>query len=330
MTGNERKPIRAWSISFKIVALYARRRHPVHLLLGHSSRVAGEGSGDPHPHLHVQRDALRARYRRPPVPADQPLHREDPAERGGVAGERAAVFHALREKPLHRPPDRPGNRGDRRRQRDGVRLLRVRQGSVDGDEDRGHQHPRPDEVVSGDRAGHRSGRKSLLFFTHRLANGELRDVEVHSAPIVLQGRKVLYSIVHDISARKKAELALRDGEERYRRLSREFQALLDAIPDNLVSLSPDLKIRWMNSVAVQSPGKGHVRAGGPILLRVLVRKDGAVRGVPRAEVPAEREAGKRPRRVPRRQDVRAPGGAHHGTKTERWCRSWRWAGTSPN
>ncbi len=99
------------------------------------------------------------------------------------------------------------------------------------------------------------GRKSLLFFTHRLANGELRDVEVHSAPIVLQGRKVLYSIVHDISDRKKAELALMAGEERYRRLSREFQALLDAIPDNLVSLSPDLKIRWVNSVTSRVLGK---------------------------------------------------------------------------
>ena len=100
-----------------------------------------------------------------------------------------------------------------------------------------------------------SGRKNLLYFTHRLANGELRDVEVHSAPIVLQGKKVLYSIIHDISDRRKAERALQEGKERYRKLSREFQALLDAIPDNLVSLSPDLKIRWVNRVTSETLGK---------------------------------------------------------------------------
>ncbi|MBE0602326.1 MAG: PAS domain-containing protein, partial [Deltaproteobacteria bacterium] len=48
---------------------------------------------------------------------------------------------------------------------------------------------------------------------------------------------------------------LRESEQRYRRLSREFQALLDAIPDNLVSLSPDLKIRWVNSVASRTMEK---------------------------------------------------------------------------
>ena len=100
-----------------------------------------------------------------------------------------------------------------------------------------------------------SGRKSLLYFTHRLASGELRDVEVHSAPIVLQGKKILYSIIHDISDRRKAERELKESEEQYRKLSREFQALLDAIPDDIVSLSPDLKIRWVNRVTSETLGK---------------------------------------------------------------------------
>ena len=38
-----------------------------------------------------------------------------------------------------------------------------------------------------------------------MANGELRDVEVYSGPIKVHGRELLYSIAHDISARKKAE-----------------------------------------------------------------------------------------------------------------------------
>jgi PAS domain S-box-containing protein len=101
-----------------------------------------------------------------------------------------------------------------------------------------------------------SGRENHSYFTHRLAKGELRDVEVYSAPIVLQGNKVLYSIIHDISDRRKAERELKESEERYRKLSREFQALLDAIPDNILSLSPDMKIRWMNRVTSETAGKG--------------------------------------------------------------------------
>jgi two-component system cell cycle sensor histidine kinase/response regulator CckA len=44
-----------------------------------------------------------------------------------------------------------------------------------------------------------------LYFRHLLASGEIRDVEVYSGPIKVHGRELLYSIVHDITARKKAE-----------------------------------------------------------------------------------------------------------------------------
>lgn len=50
--------------------------------------------------------------------------------------------------------------------------------------------------------------RSHFFFRHRLASGEIRDVEVHSGPIEWDGRTLLYSIVHDITDRVKAEKAL--------------------------------------------------------------------------------------------------------------------------
>ena len=50
--------------------------------------------------------------------------------------------------------------------------------------------------------------KNHFNFRHRLANGEIRDVEVFSGPIVLFGQKLLYSIIHDISERKRAEEGL--------------------------------------------------------------------------------------------------------------------------
>ena len=47
--------------------------------------------------------------------------------------------------------------------------------------------------------------RNHFYFRHRVASGEIRDVEVYSGPIKVHGRELLYSIVHDITARKKAE-----------------------------------------------------------------------------------------------------------------------------
>ncbi len=46
---------------------------------------------------------------------------------------------------------------------------------------------------------------NYFTFRHRLATGEIRDVEVYSSPIKLGDQKVLYSIIHDITQRKKNE-----------------------------------------------------------------------------------------------------------------------------
>ncbi|MDY6992120.1 MAG: PAS domain S-box protein [Pseudomonadota bacterium] len=55
-----------------------------------------------------------------------------------------------------------------------------------------------------------------FFFQHRLASGEIRDVEVHSGPVVIEGKALLYSIIHDITERRQAERALRESEKKYR------------------------------------------------------------------------------------------------------------------
>ncbi len=53
---------------------------------------------------------------------------------------------------------------------------------------------------------------SLIHFRHRLANGEIRDVEVYSGPIEIDERKLLYSIIHDVSERILMEEKLRKSE----------------------------------------------------------------------------------------------------------------------
>ncbi len=54
-----------------------------------------------------------------------------------------------------------------------------------------------------------SGEKSRFYFRHRLASGELRDVEVFSSPIEIGKRTLLHSIVHDISEQVQARAALK-------------------------------------------------------------------------------------------------------------------------
>ena len=46
---------------------------------------------------------------------------------------------------------------------------------------------------------------SSFIFPHRLANGEIRMVEVHSSPIPLADRTVLFSIIHDVTDRTRTE-----------------------------------------------------------------------------------------------------------------------------
>ena len=44
---------------------------------------------------------------------------------------------------------------------------------------------------------------------HRLSSGDLRDVEIHSGPIEIDGRTIVFSIMHDITERRKAEDRIR-------------------------------------------------------------------------------------------------------------------------
>ena len=61
----------------------------------------------------------------------------------------------------------------------------------------------------------RSEHRNHFLFKHRHATGEVRDVEVHSGPVSTGGKQLLYSIVHDITARMESERALRESEARY-------------------------------------------------------------------------------------------------------------------
>ncbi|RAU97342.1 diguanylate cyclase domain-containing protein [Paenibacillus sp. YN15] len=46
---------------------------------------------------------------------------------------------------------------------------------------------------------------AVLHMKHKLADGDIRDVEIHSSAVPFGKRSIIYSIIHDITERKKAE-----------------------------------------------------------------------------------------------------------------------------
>ena len=64
------------------------------------------------------------------------------------------------------------------------------------------------------------------YYQHRLANGQIRDVEVYSGPLFMRGKQLLYSIIHDITERKLAEAALQRSNDQLRELNNQKNEFL--------------------------------------------------------------------------------------------------------
>ena len=65
-----------------------------------------------------------------------------------------------------------------------------------------------------------------FYCQHRLANGQVRDVEVYIGPLFIRGKQLLYSIIHDITQRKLAEEALRQSNDQLRELNNQKNEFL--------------------------------------------------------------------------------------------------------
>ena len=74
----------------------------------------------------------------------------------------------------------------------------------------------PRAEVRAEMAAARARKQGVFHFKHRRADGTIRDVDVYSGPIELQGKALLYSLVHDVTERTRAEVALRESEDKHR------------------------------------------------------------------------------------------------------------------
>ncbi|MGM0497097.1 MAG: PAS domain-containing sensor histidine kinase [Bacteroidota bacterium] len=81
--------------------------------------------------------------------------------------------------------------------------------------------------------------KNYFNFQHTLANGDMRYVEAHSTPLEIDGKKVIYSIIHDITDRVEARAALKRSE-------RKFRKIVNALPQFVSYVDKNLIYRFVN------------------------------------------------------------------------------------
>ncbi len=85
--------------------------------------------------------------------------------------------------------------------------------------------------------------RHLFDCRHRIASGEVRDVEVYSGPVDLDGKKVLYSIVHDITDRKQTEESLR-----------LFTSIYEASSEAVMVVDKENRIKTVNPAFTEITG----------------------------------------------------------------------------
>ena len=69
-------------------------------------------------------------------------------------------------------------------------------------------------------------RQEQHILKHKIANGEVRDVEVLTGPIIIGGKQLLYSIINDITERRKVEEALEKSHDFYLTLFEKFPGMI--------------------------------------------------------------------------------------------------------
>jgi diguanylate cyclase (GGDEF)-like protein/PAS domain S-box-containing protein len=94
------------------------------------------------------------------------------------------------------------------------------------------------EQVAMERKAAAKEQRNYFIFPHRLANGDIRTVEVHSTPVSTSDRVLLVSIIHDISERVRAE-------EKVNVLVRQQKAMLNSDLVGIVTVRNRV-IAWAN------------------------------------------------------------------------------------
>ena len=88
----------------------------------------------------------------------------------------------------------------------------------------------------------RQGTLEGAHFRQRMADGSLREVEMHGGPITLDGRDRIYVALHDVTERREAETAIRQQAQDLR----VQNAALEAAANPMVITDRDGIVEWVN------------------------------------------------------------------------------------
>lgn len=127
-------------------------------------------------------------------------------------------------------------------------------------------NPIPRErILSGLYSGlHRHA--SHFNIRHRLASGEMRFVEVHSGPVAIGGRLLLYSIVHDVTDRIRTTRALIESEEKFRELT-------DLLPLIVFEIDTTGRFTYANRIAFDLTGYSQAEFDGGVRIEEVISQD---------------------------------------------------------
>jgi len=113
-------------------------------------------------------------------------------------------------------------------------------------------------------AGERGG---SFNFVHRLKDGSLRDVEVHTGPFRSGGQALLLSTIHDVSDRMRAEAALSESQGR-------FQALVESMDQGVVLCDAEGRINYANPSFAKLMGESAEELATQHVLSLMTEEEG--------------------------------------------------------
>jgi len=133
--------------------------------------------------------------------------------------------------------------------------------------------PFPKEETMAKLQDSRNEINNHLFIQHRLADGELRDVEVYSGPIRFGDSIMLYTIIHDITESKNAREELRANEERYSLIYNSSRDGIFSIDMSGIFTSVNRSFcKELNLELTQIIGRGFIDLGFPDSLNNQLEK----------------------------------------------------------
>ncbi len=92
-------------------------------------------------------------------------------------------------------------------------------------------------------------KRNHFFFQHRLANEQVRDVEVYSGPIRFGKSTILYSFVHDITERKLAEQELIKARVETEESEKKFKSIIESQAEGIGFVNKDEVFEFVNTAA---------------------------------------------------------------------------------